>query len=151
MGMGTKTILVVAVVAASAGICIALNAGAAGPAETRSVWDGVYTQKQAERGEDLYYHKCSSCHGDKLTGKESENAPALTGNEFEKQWNDRTVADLYRKILRKMPDDNPGELTPQQSADLVAYILSSNKFPAGKNELPPDNAPLSNIRFGKKP
>ena len=66
-----------------------------------SVWEGVYTEKQAQRGEALYHEVCSSCHGDKLTGKESENAPALTGEKFETEWKGRTVGDLFRKILRK--------------------------------------------------
>ena len=118
----------------------------------RSVWDGVYTEKQAQRGEALYHETCSSCHGDKLTGKDSENAPPLTGEKFEMIWNERTVGDLFRKILRKMPQDDPGTLTPQQSADLAAFLLSFNKFPAGKNELPADNEPLAAIHFdGKKP
>lgn len=121
-------------------------------AELHSVWDGVYNEKQAERGAALYYQECSSCHGDKLTGKESENSPPLAGEKFTTQWNGRTVGDMFRKILRKMPDDDPGTLTPQQSADLVAFILSFNKFPAGKAELPAGNESLATIRFdAKKP
>jgi S-disulfanyl-L-cysteine oxidoreductase SoxD len=120
--------------------------------ENRSVWDGVYTEEQAQRGEALYRQQCSSCHGDKLTGKESDNVPSLTGQDFEAQWKGRTVGDLFKKILRKMPQDDPGTLTPQQSADLIAFLLRFNKFPGGKNELPPENEPLAAILFdGKKP
>lgn len=118
--------------------------------ESHSVWDGVYTDKQAQRGQALYTRKCSSCHGEKLTGKESEDAPAITGQEFETEWNGRTVSDLFRKILRKMPQDNPGTLSPQESADLVAFILQFNKFPAGKSELPAQNEALTGIRFDSK-
>lgn len=50
-------------------------------AESRSVWDGVYTEEQAKRGETVYGKECSSCHGDLLTGGES--APALTGGVFQ--------------------------------------------------------------------
>jgi cytochrome c len=122
------------------------------PPGNHSVWDGVYTEKQAERGEAFFHHTCSSCHGDKLTGKESESAPALTGKGFMDEWDGRTVGDLFKKILRKMPQDDPGTLTPQQSADLVAFLLSFNKFPAGKTELPPENEPLAAIWFeAKKP
>jgi len=46
-----------------------------------------------------------------------------------------------------MPQDEPGTLTPQQSADLVAFLLSFNKFPAGKSDLPPNNDPLAAILF----
>ena len=145
----------IAAVIVLAGFCPRLRAQSSNQptqAETHSVWDGVYNEKQAERGAALYYHECSSCHGDKLTGKESENSPALTGEKFTTQWNGRTVGDMFRKILRKMPDDDPGTLSPQESADLVAFILSFNKFPAGKAELPAVNESLATIRFdAKKP
>lgn len=116
-----------------------------------SVWDGIYTEKQAQRGEAVYHEMCSACHGDKLTGKESKDAPALTGHDFESEWSRRTVADLFKKIIRKMPQDDPGSLTPQQTADLLAFILNFNKFPSGNVELPPDNESLTGIRFGAKP
>ena len=122
------------------------------PADSRSVWDGVYTRQQAQRGESIYGHICASCHGEKLTGKESEDSPALTGPDFEEEWKGRTVGDLFRKILRKMPQDNPGKLSPQESVDLTAYILNFNNYPAGKAELPPQNEALVLIRFeAKKP
>jgi hypothetical protein len=35
-----------------------------------------------------------------------------------------------------MPQDDPERLSPGQSADVLAYILSVNKFPNGKAELP---------------
>lgn len=35
-----------------------------------------------------------------------------------------------------MPDDNPGGLPEQTYADIVAYLLSLNDFPAGDSELP---------------
>ena|SRR5215469_10268720 len=122
------------------------------PADSHSVWDGVYTKQQAQRGESIYGHICASCHGEKLTGKESEDSPALAGEDFENEWKGRTVGDLFRKILRKMPQDNPGKLSPQESVDLAAFILSFNNYPAGKAELPPQNEALVLIRFdAKKP
>lgn len=117
---------------------------------SRSVWEGIYNQAQADRGKGLYTHECTSCHGDNLMGKESENSPALTGERFTSQWDGRTVADMYRKILRKMPQDDPGTLSPQQSVDLVAFLLSFNKYPVGKTELPPQNDVLAGIRFDQK-
>ena len=124
----------------------------AAPAPSHSVWDGVYTQQQSDRGQTIYSHLCSSCHGDKLTGKESEDSPALAGKDFQNEWDGRTVGDLFRKIQRKMPQDNPGRLSPQESVDLVAFILNFNAFPVGKAELPPQNEALVTIRFeAKKP
>jgi cytochrome c len=118
--------------------------------QLHSIWDGVYTEKQAQRGQALYDHLCSACHGEKLTGKASEDMPALTGRDFEVDWNGRSVGDLFKQILRKMPQDDPGTLTPQQTADLVAYLLSFNKFPAGKTDLPADTAALASIRYETK-
>jgi S-disulfanyl-L-cysteine oxidoreductase SoxD len=118
--------------------------------EYHSVWDGIYTESQAARGESLYHHVCAECHGDKLAGREKQEAPSLAGKDFQDDWSGDTVADLFKRILRKMPDDDPGSLTPQQTADLVAFLLSFNKYPAGKTELPPDAGALTGIRFDVK-
>lgn len=147
----TKILCAVVGVGVLAAVLAAFGAQATAPqSPNRSVWDGTYTEKQAERGEALFHDKCSSCHGDKLTGKESDNVPPLTGAGFLDEWNGRTVGDLFKKIIRKMPDDDPGTLTPQQTADLVAYLLSFNKFPAGKTEAPPDAGSLASVRFETK-
>lgn len=100
---------------------------------TRSVWDGVYTQEQAARGEAIYSRECASCHGLALNGGES--APPLTGGEFLSDWNGLTVGDLFERIRTSMPADRPGHLTRQQNADVLAHILSVNQFPAGSAEL----------------
>ena len=110
---------------------------------TRSVWDGVYTAAQARSGA-LTSGLCTSCHGDSFEG---DRGPALTGPDFIERWNGRTVGDLFELIRLTMPDDDPGALTRQQYADLVAYILNTNKFPAGKTEIARDTAVLKQIRF----
>ncbi len=119
--------------------------------ESHSVWDGVYTEKQAARGEALYEEYCSSCHGDKLTGNTEEDIPALVGGHFSNAWNGRTAGDLFKKILRTMPQDDPGRLKREQSADVVAFLLSANTFPAGKAELPVEERYLAGIRIEAKP
>ena len=35
---------------------------------SRSVWDGVYTEAQAKRGEALFAENCVTCHGPALEG-----------------------------------------------------------------------------------
>ena len=45
------------------------------------------------------------------------------------------------------PPEQPGKLTPQQNADVVAHILSVNGFPAGAAELPSDVEALKRIRI----
>jgi mono/diheme cytochrome c family protein len=114
-------------------------------AESRSVWDGVYTEDQSKRGEPIYRKECASCHGDMLTGGES--APPLTGGAFLANWNGLTLGDLFDRIRKTMPQSNPGRLTRQQDADILAFILSANKFPAGKTELYRQSEMLKEIHF----
>jgi S-disulfanyl-L-cysteine oxidoreductase SoxD len=116
--------------------------------EPRSVWDGVYTEEQAKRGEPLYYHDCSSCHGDQLQG--DDNSPALAGTDFVTDWNGLTLGKLFDKIRLTMPRDGPSQVSNPEKADILAYILSVNKFPAGKAELQQGDA-LKEIRFEAKP
>lgn len=118
------------------------------PAATRSVWDGVYTEEQAKRGEAVYHKECAACHGDMLTGGES--APPLTGGAFQSNWNGLTLGDLFERIRKTMPQTKPGSLTRQQNADVLAFMLSINKFPAGKTELYRQAEMLKEIRFETK-
>ena len=120
------------------------------PAESRSVWDGVYTQEQAKRGEEIYKKECAACHGAELTGGES--APPLTGGAFQANWNGLTLGDLFDRIRKTMPQSKPNSLTRQQDSDVLAFTLSVNKFPAGKTELYKQSEMLKEIRFeNKKP
>ena len=115
---------------------------------SHSVWDGVYTEEQAKRGEPIYQKECASCHGALLTGGES--APALTGGSFQANWNGLTLGDLFDRIRKTMPQSKPGSLTRQQDADVLAFMLSINKFPAGKTELYRQSEMLKEIRFETK-
>ena len=112
---------------------------------TRSVWDGVYTQEQADRGRPLYNEHCASCHADTLMG--GEMSPPLVGGEFLSNWNGLTLGDLFERIRTTMPQNKPGKLTREVNADITAYILSVNKFPAGKTELPHSAEFLKDIRI----
>jgi S-disulfanyl-L-cysteine oxidoreductase SoxD len=112
---------------------IAALLGTLGAQATRSVWDGVYTQEQAARGQVLYANLCSACHGLALNGGES--APPLSGGEFLSNWSGLTVGDLFERIRVSMPADNPGHLSRQQNADIIAHIFNVNQFPPGKTEL----------------
>lgn len=115
------------------------------PSETKSVWDGVYTDEQAKRGEPIYHKQCAACHGEMLTGGES--APPLTGGAFLSNWNGLTLADLFDRIRKTMPQNTPGKLSRQENADVLAHVLSVNKFPAGKTELSKQSEFLKEIRF----
>jgi S-disulfanyl-L-cysteine oxidoreductase SoxD len=110
-----------------------------------SVWDGVYTQEQASRGKTLYSKQCASCHGAMLDG--SGQAPPLSGSDFKGNWNGQTADDLLEKMQSSMPADQPGKLSRQENADILAFLLGFNKFPAGQKELPSDAPTLQKIRF----
>jgi S-disulfanyl-L-cysteine oxidoreductase SoxD len=134
---------VLAMVCGLIGLCAARSQEP--PQTPRSVWDGVYTEEQAKRGEPVYRKECAACHGDQLSGGES--APALTGGAFLSNWNGLTVGDLFDRIRKTMPQSGPGRLTRQQDADILAYVLSRNKFPFGKTELYRQSEMLKEIRF----
>lgn len=110
----------------------------------RTVSDGVYTDAQAARGQATYQKQCASCHGDKLQGSQG---PPLVADVFLSHWHTQPLADLAGKIRNTMPAGAAGTLTPQQSADLVAFILKSGDFPAGKTDLAADDATLGKITW----
>jgi len=110
-----------------------------------SVWDGVYTDAQAKRGEAIYYERCAGCHGPELEG--GDMTPALTGGTFTSNWNDLSVGDLFERIRVTMPLDRPRTLSRQQSADVLAFLLKANRWPAGDAELPRELEPLKEIRI----
>jgi quinoprotein glucose dehydrogenase len=104
---------------------------------TRTVWDSVYSDSQASRGDSLYKQSCAKCHGANLAGTDS--AAELKGKSFLGNWDGLTLDQLYDKILTTMPPDNPKSIPRGQVADVMAYLLSQNRFPAGKAALS-DNA-----------
>ena len=77
----------------------------------------------------------------------SGTAPALAGTDFSANWKDETVSSLFERIRATMPADNPGSLQRPQVADLVAFILNFNKYPAGQTELATDSEVLKGIKI----
>jgi mono/diheme cytochrome c family protein len=128
-------------------VAIALSATMIAQA-TKSVSEGVYTAEQAKRGEAVYKEQCAACHGDNLEG--SGPMPALSGPDFVKSWKGKTVADLFDKTHSSMPATAPGSLTEKQTADIIAYLLSVAKFPAGSTELAASIDPLKLISLDAK-
>jgi mono/diheme cytochrome c family protein len=114
-------------------------------AQQRTTNDGVFTAEQAMRGQVLYDQICAKCHGPTLMGMEA--APPLVGTTFGATWNETPLGDLSERIRLSMPQDKPGSLGRQQTADLLAYILTVNKAPAGKTELPGTAEVLSAIKI----
>ena len=117
-------------------------------AQGKSVWDGVFTKEQAERGAASYKTACSECHGNDLAG--DGFAPALTGSDFMGNWNELSVGDLFERIRISMPPSGPSAVTPAQKADIVSHIMNANKFPAGETELEPKTEVLKGIKIEMK-
>jgi mono/diheme cytochrome c family protein len=105
---------------------------------------GLFSEVQAARGESIYQHHCSACHGARLQG--SPAAP-LTGEAFRARWEDgrHTLDDLFYIIRSLMPNNAPGSLSKAQYSDVVAYILKVNGYPAGGAELVPTAAAMKAV------
>jgi len=99
----------------------------------KTVWDGAYTNPQAERAKATFDSVCSRCHT--LTG---DGKGALTGDAFWTGFTQKTVADLLTFVKTNMPNGNGGSLPASTYNDLVALILKSNGFPAGDVDVSPD-------------
>jgi len=116
--------------------------------QVRSTWEGVYSDAQAKRGEAIYADHCASCHAPDLSGM--DQAPALAEAEFRTEWNDLSMNDLFERTRISMPADKPGSLERQQVADVLAFILQKNSFPAGVTELPAEPDQLKALTFAAK-
>ena len=128
-----KTFLAVALLVASKVQPVTGQAGDTA-VPTRSVQDGVYTEEQARRGEELMEDVCGPCH----------MADWFTGT-FLQSWAGTTVSALYQVISSTMPLDQPGALKRQQYADILAYIFELNGLPPGQEELGAKKGALGEI------
>ena len=148
MNLRVGSIVAAAGIAATIGILSGSIVTSVAAQATKNVWDGVYSSEQAARGKKLYVDSCSSCHKEGLQG--ADLAPALKGEDFVLRWAGFSMQDLFNTISTTMPSDDPGKLSPQVIADIVAFILQVNKFPTGHEELKPDAPLLKGIAITPK-
>ena len=113
-----------------------------------SVWDGIYTEQQARRGELAYLQHCASCHGQKLDG--TDNGPSLAGGDFLADWDLTAVGDIVDEMQISMPRNRPGLLSEETNAAILAYILKVNNFPSGNKELPSGADPVRGVVFATR-
>src|SRR5512138_1506111 len=114
-----------------------------GQAAKPTVWDGVYTDAQAERAVATFDTTCARCHS--LTNDGSGTRP-LTGQKFWAGYTQKTVGDLLKFVSTNMPNgQGAGSLSASTYADLVALILKSNGFPSGKTEVAPET--VANVQI----
>jgi S-disulfanyl-L-cysteine oxidoreductase SoxD len=112
--------------------------------DTASVWDGVYTAGQAERGGAVYETRCRRCHAGDQHGV---NGSSLAGEAFMLHWEGRTIDRLVRRIRDTMPPDAAGTITEADAVDVVAFLLQRNSFPEGAIELAPEPTVLAGIQI----
>jgi len=134
--MRLRTILAATVLALTAGIAQART----------SVWDGVYSDAQATRGQTLYMQSCARCHGADLSG--TYEIPPLTGR-FMPYWSGSSLDVLFDYVSTAMPLDHPGALGAGANADILAFILKSNAIPSGSKELGTGNLKVINFDSAK--
>lgn len=91
--------------------------------------DGVYSDRQASRGERVYRSTCESCHAPSLEG--SEEGPTLRGDEFLEGWDGEVLAELMILMVDTMPEENPGGLSEEEYTDVLSYLLQQNGYPPG--------------------
>jgi S-disulfanyl-L-cysteine oxidoreductase SoxD len=105
-----------------------------------STSDGVYTADQATKGQTLYAQACESCH-----------QPAkFTGAEWTRAYVGRPLAEV-NGAMAEMPADNPGTLTSDDIASLIAYFLHMNKYPVGQAPLSGTPDALKSIMVAPRP
>ena len=71
----------------------------------------------------------------------------FAGVDFNANWNGKPVSELFDKIRTTMPQGEEGTLSPNQTADLLAFLFQLNKFPSGPVELAADTSALAQIKI----
>jgi mono/diheme cytochrome c family protein len=115
------------------------------PGQQKTVWDGVYSEEQAKRGQTAYEQECASCHQSDLAG--DGFAPGLAGPEFASAWDGLSVGDLMERIRQSMPPSDPSAVPPAIKVDIIAHLLKVNRIPAGTTELPKEPDALKLIQY----
>ncbi len=131
------------------------EAAAARPAESAATdevvaaGDGVFTAEQAQAGRSAYQRSCAVCHQESLMGE--QYAPPLTGAQYERRWNERTVGDLFHYTRDNMPLGAGHSLEDEAYLAITAYILQFNGAAAGTEALTLDSDALENAVIGNLP
>jgi len=116
------------------GLSLAVTAGA----EPRTINDSIYSKDQAKIGKQLYKDNCIACHDKKYF------RPVL------KAWNGQPLSVLFAVMSASMPESNPGSLPEKDYVDILAYILSLSRYPAGDTPLAHTNNALDEITISTR-
>jgi cytochrome c5 len=105
-------------------------------AQTRAETDITFTAAQADSGRTQYKEVCQICHGSSLAN--GQFGTPLRGSFFRDNWKGKSLGELQQFLYEKMPPDNVMSLTPEQHANLLAFILSRNDLMPGETALSSD-------------
>ena len=111
------------------------------PAGERSILDGVFTARQARRGERWFVQVCEQCH----------RMRDFTNAQFHERWVGQSVGDLLQFMQYTMPPENPGALSTDRYADVLAFFLAANDYPVGEEDLPDDASTVMDLRIEAPP
>jgi mono/diheme cytochrome c family protein len=140
-----------AVAAACAAASHATSAAASAAAPAASSVPALYTKDQALAGEGVFMAKCAACHGANLHGT---SAPAVAGTDFLKTAKDNgwTLEVIRYLVFTMMPLNAGGTLSPTEYADVMAFLLAANCYPAGSKPFPEADQPsFSGIQLAPVP
>lgn len=122
--------------------------------EMRTIWESVYTAEQAKHGKAVYDGACALCHGRRLDGVPEDRdmlpGPPVGRAKFLRNWDGRSLGALYSYTRWTMPKSNPGFLSEEDYASLLAYMLEVSGVPAGDSPLPADPLETGLIRITPK-
>jgi quinoprotein glucose dehydrogenase len=139
-GSFLRTLSLTAAVAAVLSLHFNVHAQASQSNADKSVWNGVFSEDQAQRGRLSYNKSCAGCHRPDLSGFEG----VLSGQKFMDHWGEDSLDSLYSNIKKSMPRNEPGSLDSATYVDIISYVLQQNGFPSGESELNADS--LKNIQ-----
>jgi polar amino acid transport system substrate-binding protein len=108
----------------------------------------LFTKTQAEAGQEIFSTTCVSCHGTNMQGTA---APAVAGNEFLKaaKQNGWSLTQLRYLVVTMMPMNAARSLSPDQYAEVLAFLLASNCYPPGATPFPTHDEPgFADIKLG---
>jgi polar amino acid transport system substrate-binding protein len=111
----------------------------------------LYTKTQAEAGARLFASRCVACHGANLQGTA---APSVAGTDFltTARKNGWTLEIIRYVVVTDMPFNAPASLSPTAYADVLAFLLASDCYPAGDKPFPTTDDPaFAGVKLGPVP
>jgi len=120
-----------------------VKSASAASASGKTNWDGVFTEQQAQRGQQVYQRACSACHLESLQG--DDVSPALVGKGFLARFSGLSAHEMVQNLRASMPQNAPDTLGDRAYVDLIAFLLNANGGRTGASELPLDVAELEKI------